>query len=963
MAAIVQIALMRVALCGLAVSLGLLALRSRVARASAAWLLSAWRGLTAFGRVAVCAFLLVGILVGGDKTNSPPQNLNLPMGGGGVSLTGFTGLTGLRILTGGSGLLNPVNLVNPVQNNIPVQTIPAQNGFAQRKAANWNARGAWKDSFWLPFEDGWAFPWGTNHLSGVEVVSFGQVWPTPFDTNAVASTGVPFEIVRGLTTFAYEFTPSNSYRFVWTDAAINRDTNNLMTASVELMRCGDVMVTTNGVAALLPRELPFAHDSFGQDADWVAANFTNATEILAVGYPQWVDAQVGEGLTNGLYKLTVLVAEEPLETMQIAVGDLSIAVTNAGEYVFRLEKGEDYALTVFPASTNVTIAAVDDIPAVRGPSLLRSGAGVGAGNGVWTPDGGLFETDYVAGLSFARLWWPPWLCGAPDTVHIDPTAGAVEFSALLWDYRGGGASFQWTASDGLTVASPSAQTTEVTADDAMDWELAEMSVTASFGPQRSLTSYLCLSYGTNDSPQASCALTVQDVHFVNEGDRTERVYQVSASLLCPVETNGTVDVEWSGSDGALFWTDSSATVPLSALSSIPVSSVTRTSGQSSFSFYMTSPQVGNGTLTALFTLPSGETRGVSKSYRVIEPLRRLVTTERDVATGNVFNPSRLVYGHPARLKVGCNGSFSPEDVAWRVVSGPGVVTRDEDGFGAADWTATVEATATNGEVVVEARFNADAIQPRFVLPVVPMRQIPIEAYVVCDTNGKAAADTDKINACIQFANMVYKQAGLEFYLSEPPVRLDCPQYFTLPEHNLVTNANNVVRQGWSCSGEVETLVGLASTNDALKTFWVGAVVRGTAGAFSWKERGVSFLSPVGSQRVLAHELGHLLGLDDIYDQRRVGRKQRSFASADSPVQSFCFGDGTHDWGHETMCGFYSTDDTQGRIVRSLLMYGKDNGSVAEAIDLPSGGALGFPRWPNNVFDTMMISVGVSDVTK
>ena len=35
---------------------------------------------------------------------------------------------------------------------------------------------------------------------------------------------------------------------------------------------------------------------FGQDAEWVTANFTNATEILAVGYPQWVDAQVGEGL-------------------------------------------------------------------------------------------------------------------------------------------------------------------------------------------------------------------------------------------------------------------------------------------------------------------------------------------------------------------------------------------------------------------------------------------------------------------------------------------------------------------------------------------------------------------------------------------------------------------------------------------------------------------------------------------
>ena len=98
-------------------------------------------------------------------------------------------------------------------------------------------------------------PLGTNHLSGVEVVSYGQVWASPFDTNAVVAAGVPFEIVRGLTTFDYEFTPSNSCRFAWTDAAINRDTNNLVSAALELFRNGDVSVTTNGVAALLPREL------------------------------------------------------------------------------------------------------------------------------------------------------------------------------------------------------------------------------------------------------------------------------------------------------------------------------------------------------------------------------------------------------------------------------------------------------------------------------------------------------------------------------------------------------------------------------------------------------------------------------------------------------------------------------------------------------------------------------------
>ena len=76
------------------------------------------------------------------------------------------------------------------------------------------------------------------------------------------------------------------------DAAINRDANNLMTASLELFRNGDVAIATNGVLWTIPRELPFDHDGFGQDDEWVAANFTNATS-LAVGDGGWGWANLG----------------------------------------------------------------------------------------------------------------------------------------------------------------------------------------------------------------------------------------------------------------------------------------------------------------------------------------------------------------------------------------------------------------------------------------------------------------------------------------------------------------------------------------------------------------------------------------------------------------------------------------------------------------------------------------------
>ena len=526
MAAFFQTALMRLALCGLATSLLVLVLRSRMARDTFARLLSIWRSLTAFGRVAVCSFLLVGVLVGGDKTNGvnnlPPQMMS-PMAQQGH---GFL-LTGLWV---NGNLANVMNLVQ------------SQTTFAERKTANWNIRGAWKDSLWLDFEDDFVFPWGTNHLTGVEVVSYGQVWATPFDTNAVASAGAPFEIVPGLTTFAYEFTPSNSCRFAWAAAAINRDTNNLVSAVREFFRNGDVSVTTNGVAALLPRMLPFPHSGFGQDDEWVTANFTNATEILAVGYPQWVDSQVGDGLTNGLYKLSVAVADDPPETTLLSVGNLSVAVTNAGEYVFLLEKGPAYGLTVFPPSSNVTISAVDDVPTMRGTPLLRSFGD--ADGGQWVPDSGNFWTDYAAGMGYARLWWLPWLCGSPNVNHIGPDENSITFSAVLYDCRQtNDVTYSWSASAGLDVASPNSQTTEISVSEMPSWAEASIYVTATFGTD-ALTSYTDgLTYGTNETPQVHLSLDVPVAILLNSNElSTAKIAAAGWSFSSDAPTSGTVRV-------------------------------------------------------------------------------------------------------------------------------------------------------------------------------------------------------------------------------------------------------------------------------------------------------------------------------------------------------------------------------------------------------------------------------------
>ena len=950
MVALFQTVLMHVALCGLAASLLLLALRSRIARDTFARLLSIWRSLTAFGRVAVCSFLLIGVLVGGDKTNGvnnlPPQQMMPPM----VHHGNGSFLTGLPV---NGNLSNVMNLVQ------------SQTTFAERKSANWNIRGAWKDSFWLDFEDNWVFPWGTNHLSGVEVVSYGQIWATPFDTNAVASIGEPVEIVPGISSFGYELTPSNSYRFVWIDAAVNRDTNNLVSAALELFRNGDVSVTTNGVAAILPRELPFPHSGFGQDDEWVTANFTNAAEILSMGYSAWVDAQVGTDLTNGLYKLSVTVADDPPETTFLSVGDLSVAITNAGEYVFLVEKGPAYDLTVFPPSSNVTVSAVDDIAAPeRGGSAgadpglrqagLRSGAGGNYDNGAWTPDGGRFWTDYVSGMGYARFWWLPSFCGSPDVSHLDSSADAVEFHASLSDYRGALPSFTWTATSGLEISEPNSQTTEVTSDGTVSWNTAYMAVTASFGEDRDLTSYIYLSYGTNDTPQVSCSLSLQNVLFINEGGRSERVYPVSVSLLCPVGTNGVVDVFHEGSDGALFWLDSAATQPLSSLTGISLSSVTGENGGSSYTFYMTSPNVGSGSFTATFTLPSGETRGVSKPYRAIEPIRKLVCSEIDPEYSCVFNPSRLVYGQPARLKVGVNGNFTPSDVEWRVVSGPGTVTRGEDDFGEADWTASVTATAESGEVVVEARFNKDPIQPRFVLPIVQQRILPVRAFVVNDVDGPIVS-TESIGAKIDFSNIIFSQIGISLDLISVSNNVGSVADLSLPKEQEYTNSSG--RVYWGRSEQAVALLNAYSDADCLELYFVKEVTNPR----DVKPR--AFQSPFGvvisqsaSAHVVAHEIGHALGLEDCYIVNNRLNPPVFLAGITDQISSSIFDDAQCDWGLESGRGFYPAHETIGTTLPQMVMYGVDE---SNSLDIPSGSVYSLKRRANSSSMTFSSKVGAS----
>ena len=412
----------------------------------------------------------------------------------------------------------------------------------------WNATGVWEDSFWGRFENDFVFPFGTNHLTGVEVLAWGEIWSTHRKDAVLAELGEKVAIGRSISQFGCEYfaaseTNEAKYVYSWYNGLVNRETNSVVNGRIELRRSGDILVATNGVERLIPRQLPFEHNGFGQDDDWVVANFTNANEILSVGYSEWVDDQVGVNLTNGLYKLTVTVPEKPLETTQLKVGDYSVAVTNAGEYVFLLEKGVECQFTTWPFVETAVYNWTDDLENNSYSEIEELNANDGAG--VWTEDGGV-EASYPTKYNPGIIVWLPRLRGSPDILHLKDGDFPKAFSAMFSDCRIDEAAIhcEWiTADDRISIASPNSKETLVYVDGMPRRENFDLSVRVRIANRMLYSTLSGATYGTNENPMVTCAISGPSALILKSKQMSgSKPGSVVVSMLSDIETNGTLRV-------------------------------------------------------------------------------------------------------------------------------------------------------------------------------------------------------------------------------------------------------------------------------------------------------------------------------------------------------------------------------------------------------------------------------------
>ena len=301
---------------------------------------------------------IVAVLYGGSKppssTNEPPDDISSP--------TNAPTMLGLG--------LRPRSTMEC--SNLHCTTTTSD----YTSISNWTARGAYCDWLRVDFPPSFAFPSGTNLLTGVTLMAYGRLvlgsspsrtkecsnllcTTTTSDYDYSLPTRVSLE--PDASSLSYGLTASNSFLFSWSNVCVNRDATNRVDASIELFRNGACSVRFDTVETFYPALPPPGFVGQGQDAAWLAANFspTDYAAITNKGYARWLDEDyVGYNEENGHCRGTVTVYAMPPngQPCYLVCGPHKVIVTEPGNYDFPVEVLTDIHIQTYPTSVPVSFS-------------------------------------------------------------------------------------------------------------------------------------------------------------------------------------------------------------------------------------------------------------------------------------------------------------------------------------------------------------------------------------------------------------------------------------------------------------------------------------------------------------------------------------------------------------------------------------------------------------------------------
>jgi len=910
--------------------------------------------------VVLVVVMAVCTLFSGKNTNSPPAGIMspiLPHSTGGTPVVPVT-VTPEEIAQGWR--------LESVTTNDAVSYAMPTNGV---EYAPWTLGGGYEAHFPLDLGD-FAFPFRTGVVHRLDVLSGGMVESLPrlragsplsqySSMMSICAAREYASIVPGVGrcwwadaagTAGLEAPPYRVKLISWENLFGGRDRTGQYSAQIELHDDGNYITRSNNVESVYRRVLPFDLDNDGlpndidpapevplvpsawnQSEAWAEAAFpSNAAEIAAMGgYAAWVAARGAEP-DRRLVSLGITLDDGSAWPALLDFDGVPVVADGGAELSFAIDCGAKVSFSLTSGRLGSVTVTATDPPTRSGEGLATTESSEIQGISNYPHERTV--GDVTVHLDDPRTGWlrriavvsvePTWLPHffPDDTAGLEATVSDCHSNAYL--------GCTWHGGAGITFSQEHSLSTTVTYDpDEPDtWATNGVDLITQFVGY-TLTNHVHFTVGTTNEPNTELSISCPHVMFLNDlsnGKRAERVYSVSLLLSGPHGIGGHVSItSVSGAELRLFYDDALLEPATNSISfHVPDDGLYETTTN----LYLACTTLGNGMLRAEIVLDGGEIKTASAACRVIEPLRRFVMTEQ-TSDGRFFNPSCLVWGTNAALKVGVNtgmASFSPEEVRWSVVSGPGMV------FPTNGLQTVLTPTADSGTVIVEARFNDDEIQPRFVLPIVSPMTINVRAFVVePPDSGEAPLDgtvlltpwqMSDVEERIALANKVFSQVGVDFQLVGVEHGVGSGDDWTFIESE--DHVDSIGRRIKTISHQARRLFALSSTNaPEIAIFFLGDIVsRKKASALSHHKwivvgRRASAVAP-------AHELGHVLGLDDCYVMTAAGEL---IVDGDKPVQRGTFSTSGQDWWRESGRGFYSLADELATMAEQLLMYGVDSG--------------------------------------
>ena len=847
--------------------------------------------------------------------------------------------------------------------------------------APWSLGGGYETHFPLDLGE-LAFPFGTGVVRRLDVLSGGMVESLPrqrvegqySSAMSICAAREWASIVPGVGRFWWAETaavagrpPDRGMILTWENVYAGRDRTGQYNAQIEFHDDGNFITRSNDVERVYRRVLPFDLDNDGlpntidpapevpvvpsawnQSEEWAAVAFpSNAAEIAAMGgYAAWAAAR-GADPDRRLVSLGLAFDDGSAWPTLLDFGGVPVAADGTAELVFAIDCGAKVPFTLSSGRLGSLEVTTTEPPTRLGEGMTTTESSVI--QNIFTLPHERTVGDVKLHLDGPRSGW---LCrtanvsiDGDDVSHLFPGDTIGVAASVTGCHSDAYLGCTWHGGEGIVFSNPHSLTTDVTyaSASAVVWATNGIDlVTQFFG--YTLTNHVPVTVGTDAEPPFRLTLGCQDVFFLNDAElgsssnRPERIRPVTLNLTGPVGTNGTARLSVQGNvSPVLFQVVDGVTNRVTELTVFPLAVTNDVSYTENHTIYMSCPNLGTGTLTATFTpADGGEPLTDSVTFRCIEPLRKLVTTEQ--VGGRYVNPSRLVMGTNAVLKVGANGPFSPSEVNWRVVSGPGRA------FPTNGWETTVTPTGI-GTVTIEARFNSDEIQPQFVLPVVQPRTIPVKVVVIEPPNEKESEEWkgNVISTMLDTANEIFTQVGIRFELIGAPENVGRTNDWILASVDIYTNSVGKVCRTKTASRQAAALFNEYEAAEGVTMYFVGAITNSNAVVFrSGSNIVIGKESPKAG---LAHELGHFLGLKDIY-YVKVGVYNGEPALIrlnirNDPVSFETFRPGTGDWGDETGRGFYERDDTLASVIDRLLMHGIKK--LTDVGDIPDNQVYGISK--------------------